>query len=159
MNLDRKYIDYMFYVEPLQDNLEETRAMWLAHWNEQKEEELRGVTFSPAVELFLDQEKHGVFTHITVRHGEELVGHFGLHLGINKQTSRPTAGDDFFYLKPEHRKGMLAVKLIKFARDYAFNVLGAEEFSVSYRVSVDDLDPLLRRCGMHKIASVYTVRR
>ena len=158
MALDRVYGDYTFYVEPIFDNLDETMVMWKDHWNEQKEEELRGVEFCPAVDYFRYLEENGNFAHITVRKGTELVGHFGVSFGINKQTSRRVAGDDFFYIKPDHRKGMLGIKLIKFARDYAFEC-GASEFSVSYRVSVDDLDPVLRRCGMHKIASVYTVRR
>jgi GNAT superfamily N-acetyltransferase len=156
--LDRKFGEYRFYVEPIADNLAETMAMWQDHWNEQKEEDLRGVTFKPAVGYFEYLESHGDFVHITVRERELLVGHFGLHFGINKNTSKRVAGDDFYYIKPEHRKGLLGVKLIKFARDYAFN-LGAEEFSLTYRVSVDDLDPVMRRCGLHKIANVYTMRR
>ena len=156
--LDRDYKDYRIYVESIADNLPETLAMWRAHWHEQREEDLRGVTFNPDVDGFIASEKTGAFKYITIRQGALLVGHFGLRFGKNRNTSQLTAGDDFFYIQPEHRKGMLAVKLIKFARDFAFSV-DAEEFSVSYRVSVDDLDPLLRRCGMHQIARVYQVRR
>ena len=156
--LNRSFGDYTFYVEPIADNLPETMAMWQDHWNEQKEEELRGATFKPAIEYFKYLESHGDFSHITVRCKEELVGHFGLSFGTNKNTSERVAGDDFFYIRPDHRKGLLGVKLIKFARDYAFTLL-AQEFSLSYRVSVQDLDPIMRRCGLRKIATVYTVRR
>lgn len=158
MSFDRTYQDYTFFVESIVDNLPETMAMWKAHWDEQKEEDLRGVLFSPDVEAFAKLEQIGAFSYLTVRKGEELVGHFGVHFSRNKNTSQRTAGDDFFYIKPEHRKGMLAVKLIKFARDYAFNA-GAEEFTVSFRTSVDDLGPVLRRCGMRHIAQAYSVRR
>lgn len=156
--MDRTYADYTFYVEPIGNNLPETIAMWKAHWGEQKEEELRGQTFCPAIDLFFYTESRGDFSYITVRKGDELVGHFGLGFGINRQTSLRVAGDEFFYLKPEHRRGLLAVKLIKFAKAYAFRT-GAHEFSLSYRVTVDDLDPVMRRCGLHKIANVYTARR
>lgn len=157
--MDRDYNEYRFYVEPIGDNLDEVMPMWKAHWDEQREEDLRGVVFCPAIDYFKQLEKSGHFVHITVRKDKELVGHFGLAFGMNKNTSQRVAGDDFFFIKPEHRKGLLGVKLIKFARDYSFEIGGATEFSVSYRVSVADLDPILRRCGMHKIASVYTVRR
>ena len=158
MTLDRTYGDYCFYVEHIGDNLSDTMSMWKDHWDEQQEEDLRGATFNPAVEYMEYLEQHGNFTYITVRFKEQLVGHFGLSFGLNKNTSCKVAGDDFFYVKPEHRKGAVGAKLIKFARDYAFHC-GAEEFSVSYRVSVVDLDPLMRRCGLHKLANVYTVRK
>lgn len=159
MTFDRDYQGYRFYVEPIGDNLADTMAMWQAHWDEQREETLRaGAQFNPAVEEFRRLEAIGAFSYITVRQGEELAGHFGIHFNTNKQTSQRAAGDDFFYLKPEHRKGFLAAKLIKFARDYAFNA-GAEEFTVSFRTTVDDLGPLMTRCGMKRIAHVYSVRR
>ncbi len=155
----RNYKNYTFYVEKLKSCIDETMPMWRDHWNEQKEEELRGQEFNPALQLFYDLEERKLFTYITVRdENDVIVGHFGLSYGINKQTSKQVSGDEVFYIKPEYRKGGLGMALIKFAKELAFSC-GSEEFSLSYRVSVADLDPVMRRCGLHKIANVYTVRR
>lgn len=157
--MNRKYRNYTFYVEKLVDCIEETLPMWKAHWDEQKEEELRGQVFNPAIQYFYDLEEKQMFTYITVRdENDVLVGHFGLSYGLNKQTSKQVAGDEFFYMKPEHRKGGVGMALIKFAKELSF-ACGSEEFSLSYRVSVADLDPIMRRCGLHKLANVYTARR
>lgn len=159
MEFDRQYGDYTFYVEPIAANLDDTMAMWRDHWDEQTEEELRnGAKLNPHVEGFIAAEKAFDFIYLTVRLGSELVGHFGLKFGICRQTSERVAGDDFFYVKPEHRKGMLAYKLIKLARDIAFQ-LDAAEFTLSHRVSVPNLDVLLRRLGMRHIAHVHSIRR
>lgn len=159
MAYDRQYGEYTFYVEPITANLDETMAMWRAHWAEQSEEELRnGAKLNPHMEGFIAAEQAKNFIYITARKGSEIVGHFGLKFGICRQTSERIAGDDFFYVKPEHRKGMLAYKLIKFARDAAFQCEAAE-FTLSHRVSVPSLDVLLRRLGMRHIAHVHTIRR
>lgn len=149
-----------FDVAPISADLDATMALWKAHWDEQQEEALRpGAQFKPAVDYFQWLEGQGHFRYITVRRDGELIGHFGLGFGINKQTSARVAGDDFFYIKPEHRGGGVGSALVNFAKDFAF-VSGAEEFSVSYRTSVQDLGPLLeKKCGMKKIATVYTVRK
>lgn len=152
-------MEYTVALAPLNAKIDDTVAMWRDHWNEQGEEAARAVEFNPDVPGFLDAEQRGWFAYIVVRLGEEIVGHFGLAFRKNRQTSQFTAGDEFLYLKPEHRKGMLALKLIRFAKALAFEK-GAVEFGVSYRTfgSVD-IDPLLRRCGMSHIANVYSVRR
>lgn len=150
----------LFEVAPIDGDLDATMALWRAHWDEQQEETLRpGAQFNPAVDYFRWLEDQGHFRYITIRKDGELVGHFGLGFGINKQTSAKVAGDDFFYVAPAHRGGGLGVALVNFAKKFAF-VSGAEEFSVSYRTSVQDLGPLLeKKCGMHKIATVFTVRK
>lgn len=150
----------LFEIAPIDGDLDATLALWQAHWDEQQEETLRpGAKFNPALDYFRWLESQGHFYYITVRKEGELVGHFGLGFGINKQTSGRVAGDDFFYIRPEHRGGGIGSAMVNFAKQFAF-VSGAEEFSVSYRTTVDDLGPLLeRKCGMKKIATVYTVRK
>lgn len=151
--------EYTIQRASLADRLDETVVMWRDHWNEQGEEAARAQPFNPDVAGFLDAEQRGWFAYLTVTRGDDLVGHFGLSFGKNRQTSLLTAGDDFLYLKPEHRKGFLALKLIRAAVDLAFQN-GAVEFGISFRTfgSVD-LEPLLRRCKFKHLANVYSVRR
>lgn len=151
--------EYSIAVVPLSLRLPETVLMWKAHWDEQGEEEARGLVFNPDIEGFLEAERRGWFAYIAVQQNGILVGHFGLSFSKNRQTNLMVAGDDFLYLAPEHRKGLLASRLIRFARDLAFEK-GAVEFGISFRTfgSVD-LSPLLRRNGMAHIANVYSTRR
>lgn len=149
-----------FDAVPIDAHLDETVALWQAHWDEQRETDLRpGAKFSPAIDYFRWLQAQGHFHYITLRRDGVLIGHFGLGFGINKQTSERVAGDDFFYIAPEHRGSGLGMALVNFAKDFAF-AGGAVEFSVSYRVTVADIGPILeRKCGMKKIATVFTVRK
>lgn len=151
--------DYSIAVSPLSCRLHDTLSLWKAHWDEQGEEAARRVPFNPDVDGFLDAEARGWFAYIAVKQGDALVGHFGLQFHKNRQTSLYSAGDEFVYLKPEHRKGFLAARLIRFAKDLAFSQ-GAVEFNISFRTfgSVD-ITPLLERCGLRHIANVHSARK
>lgn len=157
--LDRDCGEYRFYVEPLDDNIQETMQMWADHWGEQREECVRGIPLNPDVDQFMAMEKAKLFTYVTVRRNADIVGHIGISFGANRQTSRLIGNEDFFYLKPEHRKGMLALKLIKFARNLAFT-FGATEFRMSHRFSADArMGRLMERCGFVPLSIDYLSRR
>jgi hypothetical protein len=154
---DVDYGDYVIGVRSIRDHIRQTFALWKEHWAEQGEAAARSMECAPDLAQFLAGEDSGWFRYVAVMHGDELVGHFGLSMGVSKNTSRKVAGDDFFFISKPHRHGMLGVKLVKFARDLAGSE-GASEFSVSYRTfgSVD-LDVMLRRCGLVHRANVYSL--
>jgi len=148
---------YQIRVTPIREHIEKTFELWDAQWSEQNEAEARGVVMNPNLTAVLAGEDGGWFKYIGVFHGDNLVGHFGMTLGPCINTSRLIAGDDFFFIHPSHRQGLLGVRLIRFARDLAKD-LGASEFVVSYRTfgSVD-LDVVLRRCKLRHTANVYSI--
>jgi GNAT superfamily N-acetyltransferase len=149
--------EYQIRVAPIRGNVAATFALWDAQWAEQHEAEERGFGMNPRLDWFLSNEDGGWFKYIGVFHGDELVGHFGMTLGPCLNSGRTIAGDEFFFIDQAHRKGLLGVRLIKFARDLA-RELGAAEFVVSYRTfgSVD-LDSVLRRCKLRHTANVYSI--
>ena len=150
---------YTIGVRPIKQCIRQMLPMTYAHWDEQGEENQRAGTFTAkeAIASILTGEEMGALKYIAVLKGDRLVGHFGLKLWVDYNINLLVAGDAFIYISPEHRKGLLGVQLIRYARDLAKS-LGAREFSVSYRTfgSVD-LDVALRRVGMKHTANVYSI--
>ena len=150
---------YVFAIEPIGPCLADTMEMWEAHYLEQGEEAARGFPLKPDIAQFFTLEKSGHFEYITSRCDGVLAGHFGLMISRNRQTSLLFGGDDFLYLKPEHRRGMHGIDLIKFARERSF-ARGAVEFGISFRAfgSVD-ITPLLKRIGFFPASNLFLTRR
>jgi GNAT superfamily N-acetyltransferase len=71
-----------------------------------------GPPLDPAWDIFRDLDAKGLMRALTVRSDGELVGYitFILCPALHYQTIK-LAHDDAFYLRPEHRKGTLGIRM------------------------------------------------
>lgn len=128
-----------------------------AHWAETEGyREQDG--FCPDYEQFYQLERNQQFVYFTVRDEEQrLVGHLGFVIHKSRHTSQIEAVEDFFYLKPEARKGMTASGLLRAAVAW-LRECGIKNIGMSSKLG-HEIDPLLRRAGFVKVAYLYTLEK
>jgi len=68
---------------------------------------------------FLNAVDHPTRRAFVIDHDGELVGIVGVSLEQFEYNYDTFAMDHFYYIKPEHRKGLLAMRLFKIAEDWA----------------------------------------
>lgn len=113
--------------------------------------------YCPDYAQFLQMERNKQFVYFTVRDDEHIVGHIGYIIHKSRHTSQWEAVEDFFYLKPEARKGMTASGLLRYAVEWLKN-MGIVNIGMSSKLA-NDIDPLLRRAGFKKVAYFYTLEK
>lgn len=146
-------MDLTYAVESLRDVLTEAEQLWHQHWQETEGyREQQG--YNPDVEQFLRLDELGWFKEYTARDASgRLVGHLGYIVYKSRHTQRPTAIEDYFYLVPEARRGLNAVKLIRFAVN-DLKAQGVCEVGMSSKLT-NDITPLLKRVGFKHVAQFW----
>lgn len=132
--------------ELLSDIKDELYPLLYDHWQE------IGVFDKDKTPLFINWdryfflEEYGNFLTITARDDEKLVGYYGAyildHMHYNK-TMFSIA--DVIYIKPEYRKGMIGVRLIKHTEEEA-EKMGVRIFIISSKIG-KSLSPITKRLG------------
>jgi hypothetical protein len=137
-----------FALEPYSEKLvQEMRPLWDAHHDEVPQLRL---PIDPDLALYSQMAKNGVLRIFTARVGADwestLVGYqvFGVMRHPHRRYSLEANGD-LLYLDPEVRKGMVAMKFLK----YCDTELAKEGVKViHHQFSVEkNLTPLFRRLG------------
>jgi len=122
------YMGYTLAAEPFSLILPELKHLHYLHWEEiQQPGEL-----NPNYEGYIERENAGLYCQFTLRKGPLLVGHLGAYLFENQHTRTLAAREDTYFIRKEHRKGLLAVRLIHFA-ERAMMQKGAQEFHASVK--------------------------
>ena len=142
-----------FHKESLKDCLEEIKPLWFSHWKETEGyRDIQG--YSPDISQFLYMEELGWFAEYTARNEDgKMVGHAGFIIHKSRHTSKKTAIEDYFYLLPEARQGMAAVKLLRFAIA-DLKKTGCVDIGMSSKLT-NDIEPLLKRVGFTPVAKLY----
>lgn len=112
--------DYSFGVEKASDIMWESYPLYKGH-----HDELNGADkpFKVDVPKYLQLESMNALVVFTIRDEKnKLVGHSYFILMRNHNYLDDIVADNtLFYIKPNHRKGWLASKFIKYCDDYLFN--------------------------------------
>ena len=112
-------------------------------------------TVDPDWETYKDLENNGALRIFTCRDGKKLVGYavFVVTTGLNDLTQL-YAQNIVLFLDKEYRKGLMGLKLIKFAEKCLMED-GVHSMSISVRNTVP-FDPLLKRNGYEPLERVWT---
>lgn len=144
-----------FQEEYLRYSLPEVRGLWVAHWKETEGyRDEQG--YDPDDMQYLQLEAAGMFVTYTARTVDKrLMGHIGFILHKSRHTRKRNAVEDYFYLRPEARKGLNAVKFLRFAID-DLTKRGCCQIGMSSKLT-NDIEPLLKRVGFQYVAKFFTM--
>lgn len=142
--------------DSLVKSFDEALVLWTAHWAE-TEVAYRQAPMKPDYEQFTRLEELNWSRYYTARLDNKLVGHLYFIVYPNRHTSTKTAVEDFYYFLPDHRRGMDAIKLLRFAvADLKSE--GCDQVGMSSKLTGNrDIDPLLRRVGFRHVANFYVI--
>jgi GNAT superfamily N-acetyltransferase len=103
--------------EKYSDCIEELKRLYPEHYEELSV--TKTIPLEPAYDVYLQLENNGVLKAVTCRKDNELIGYILFivtpHLHYK---SCLTAVEDIYFLKKEHRKGRIGIKLFQFAEEY-----------------------------------------
>ena len=108
----------------------------------------------PNWELYETLEEQGLLYIFTARKDGQVIGYFTVIVfpSMHSRTAM-LAASDVIYLSQEYRKGMVGVRLFKFAED----CLRQDGHKTLYITTTErhPIDPLLARLGYHKIETRF----
>lgn len=151
------YTDHMltFAVERLREVLPEVQELWALHWAETEgyRDELG---YNPDVIAFVNLDNSNMFRLFTARDERGLLmGQLGFIVFRSRHTQSWVAGEDFLYFRKEARKGLAAVKFIRYALA-DLKALGIEQVTMSSKLA-NDIEPMLKRVGFDMVAKQYNM--
>jgi hypothetical protein len=146
----KHYRDYVIQIEPLEKCIGELTHLHKLQWDEIEEDR---PPFKPNYLPFYLNEKENKFFQVNVRKDNHLVGGVGFFLFDSMHTSLLTANETAFFLLPEHRKGMLAMNLLKYSDNILKN-LGVYEIIVTVK-SYAKTGRLIERLDFKQSDTVY----
>jgi GNAT superfamily N-acetyltransferase len=122
------------------------------HW-EEVEMHRHELGFVPDWARMAAWEDEGRFVGFTVRHTKRVVGYMAFHLTDGYHTTKRVATEDGLYLLPAHRRGLTAVRLIRYA-EQALRQLGAGEIHVITKAGTT-ADRLMDRLGYPAVSNLH----
>jgi hypothetical protein len=141
--------EYTIQAESLRAILEELAPLHDEHWRE-TERHRHGLALRPDYDAMLARERAGRCLQFTVRRGQELCGHLRMWLFPSMHTQTLVAEEDTLYMRPEHRGGMTALALLRYA-EAALIALGVREIRANSKV-INNADVLMRRMKYQQVA-------
>lgn len=133
---------------------EEYEGLILSHWEEVALNKTK-VPLSPDYEKYYQLEEVGAFKVFTVRDEGTLVGYFAVFVFPHPHYMTTVfAQNDVIYLHPDYRKGLTAMRLIRFAQE-CLKEDGVEVLQINTKVT-KDFSPLLERLKFNLTDKVYS---
>jgi GNAT superfamily N-acetyltransferase len=130
------------------------RDMHEQHWKE-TEAYRHGLPFNPNYDGAMSYERLGQYLQFIVVHQSgAVVGNGACYLQPCYHTGQLVATEDTFFIVLEHRKGLLAVKLLQHV-ERVVERLGAKEIRMSVK-TVNRVSVLLERTGYGHVANQYS---
>ncbi|MGE4243997.1 GNAT family N-acetyltransferase [Ramlibacter sp.] len=142
--------DYIVQVESFRAIMEELKPLHAAHWSE-TEFHRHGLPFNPDYEGVAARERAGRAVQFTVRREGELVGQLLMYLFTSTHTQTPVSEEDCLFIRPDHRGGMLVMKLLRYAERVLHQIQGPHLIRTSSKL-VNRADVLMRRMGYQPFA-------
>lgn len=141
-------------LERLSEILPEVEELWRLHFQE-TEGYRHALGYNPDKEGFLAYDRTHMFRLYTARDGGRLVGQLGFIVFRSRHTQTRTAGEDFFYVRHEHRGAGVARELM----DFALSDLRAEDVDqVTFSdKQPSDLEPFLKKFGFKFVSKQYSL--
>jgi GNAT superfamily N-acetyltransferase len=145
-----------YALESIATDPKATTELWLAHW-EETETQYRIAPLNPDIDLMKRMDENGKLRYFTARDNGALVGHLLFAVGNDRLTMTPSAGEEFFYLTPEHRKGRNALRLINFAIAY-LKAEGMRSITMTSKLTTNrGIDSLLKHVGFRHVSNLYVL--
>ena len=104
-----------------------------AHWQE-TEMYRHGQPFCPSFDRYNAYDKAGWLVQYTARSGGQLVGFATMYLVPSMHSQTPIATEDTWFLLPDYRKGMNAVRFYKYVETDLF-ARGAQEVIMTAKLT------------------------
>lgn len=145
----------VYRLESMDEFLEDAMPLFQAHIEELKE--------TIEVELNIDMNKYlrlwqnGSLLILAAREKGKLIGYYIMRLAQHSRSKHTlVANEEALYLKPEHRKGFVGIKLVEMGLLVA-KAAGAE---ISYCSSHAgrSIAPLLKHFGFQKTTELYMLK-
>lgn len=114
-----------------------------------------GQSFNPDRKTYAHYEANGWFIMATARDGGRLVGYAGFYVTPSAHSGALTATEDTWFLHHDWRRGMNAIRLFRFAEEYARDK-GAIEASGSIKSGHPAAAAVLTYLGYVETARVFT---
>jgi GNAT superfamily N-acetyltransferase len=145
---------YSINVERIEDCLEEIKPLHAAHW-EETESYRHSIPLSVDYEYMINAERSGRFLLFTLRGPDhELVGNCMMYLTRSTHTRKWIAEEDTIFIRKDHRKGRLGIKLIRYV-ETVMRSLGITEIRVTVK-TVNRAGDLLQALGYEHTANQLT---
>lgn len=146
---------YTLRCMPLAQALPRLHAVHAAHWQE-TEGFRHGLPFQPDYGRAIDLDQQGRCLMAVVEHDAtgDLVGNYGFYLARSMHTQTLMATEDVLFIEKKHRRGRLAVELIRYSED-ALRAVGVTDLTVSVK-SVNNVGPMIARMGYQETGKTYT---
>jgi GNAT superfamily N-acetyltransferase len=133
-----------------------TTKLWAAHWYE-TEVQYRPAPLDPDWMQFIHLEDRNFGYYFTARDDGELVGHLFFLINKSRHTQTYSAVEDFYFMRPSHRKGRNAVRLLKFALDFLKSEGYTTVSMTSKLTGTKSADPIFRRLGFRHVGNFYSL--
>lgn len=143
-----------YQVEAWSDCSEEMSRLWKAHWEEVAMNK-DTIPLEPNMEMYGWLESTGQMHVLTARSDGRIVGyHVSIvrpHLHYKSSLSSFT---DMYYVSPDHRKGMVGVRLFKEA-EKTLRARGVQKMFTGTKLSLD-MGRIFERLGWVETERLYT---
>lgn len=133
---------YVLAVECFANAIDELHPLHLAHFQE-TEHWRGGIEMQADYDAAKERERAGKLLQMTVRKDGELVGHLRMYRFTSMHTMSDFLEEDCLFLRKDHRRGLLAMKLIDYVEQCARR-LGVFELRASTKLE-NNVAILLRR--------------
>lgn len=142
---------YVVGVERFSDVAHEMYAMHDLHWQE-TERHRNHVPHDFDYGAQMLRESTGRLIQIMARDDAgRAVGHLRLKLNLSEHSGTWYADEDTLFVHPEHRGGMLAVRMVRYGLD-VLRAIGIKEARATAKMT-NRADLLLQRCGFRPVAT------
>ena len=144
-----------FQVEQLYPFVHEAMDLFQRHY-EEIAERTDVIKLDPNLELYNELHRKGALEIHTAREDGQLIGYSLWFLSQHVHYKQSlTASSDVLYIAPEHRKGMLGVKFIKWTTE---EVKKRKPQRIMFHVKPFlDYSPILERNGAHFFEKIYSI--
>ncbi len=152
------YHEYVIGLEKVSNMAVEVLQLWESHWQETEVLYLDS-PLVPDIDMLIEYEELNAFVVFTVRlrDGAEMVGELMYFLGKNSHIKgTKIANEDAFYMRPDHRNGRIALKLLSYAEESLVG-LGVTYVGMSDKAPAGgkSLAPLMKKSGYKPVATHY----
>lgn len=158
-----RYEGLEFHVERFGDVLPELHALHEQHWQE-TERFRHGIALRPNYDYLHAAEQRGNLLQLTARKDARLVGNIRMYLFEDLHTSTKCAKEDTFFLCPEVRQGLNAIRFWQF-NERCLATLGVREVRTDSKILKDadgnvirNVGRLNERLGYTHVANSYSKR-
>lgn len=150
----KKVGSYRIYCAPVKEALTRLHKVHEEHWKE-TEHYRHGLPYNPDYDRVVDMDQQGRVLLVVVEHEEtgELVGNYGFYISRSVHTRTLMATEDTLFIAKAHRRGRLAIELMRYG-EQALAMVGVRELQVSVKLT-NHVGPMIERMGFTPFGKQY----